>query len=509
MSIVSVNIPQIGEGLQEARLVAVLKQPGDFVKRDEPIYQMETDKAVMDVESPVEGILLEWLAEPDTILAIGAEVARMETSQGSQAVASTTPSQPDQVTESSAASQDSVVGLRIPMIGEGLQEARLVAVLKEPGEFVKRDEPIYQMETDKAVMDVESPYEGILLEWFAPVDTVLAIGAEVARMQVQGSVPAKTGGHHSPAAQDTASKVPSQMPSGSTSQTGPLRNAQISPRARQYAMEKGLSESDLRTLLSQHGTIQTSMIDSFLAGSQPKATSIPTTGVGGIYIEHPIPQKQRLLASRLVRGTQLVVPGTISVAVDWEPITALRAKYKETGGDFQPSTFTMFAFAVSKVIAKHQMFRSTMRGDEVLRTYEHVNLGIAVALPGDELVLAVVEGADTYNWNDFAKATRERIDLARGGKDQANESVTISLTNMQSFGLRDAVPVVVPPSVGTLFLGEVYRGLDQTSNEVKVKQYANIALTFDHRIINGVGAAEFVKEIKESIEQIGHLIQIS
>src|ERR1700679_1035891 len=78
MGIVSIRIPQIGEGLQEARILAFLKQPGDNVKRDEPIYQMETDKAVMDVESPYEGTLVEWLGEPDDLLAIGAEVARME-----------------------------------------------------------------------------------------------------------------------------------------------------------------------------------------------------------------------------------------------------------------------------------------------------------------------------------------------------------------------------------------------------------------------------------------------
>src|SRR5690348_6066682 len=86
MPVISVNIPQIGEGLQEARLVAVLKQPGDQVKRDEPIYQMETDKAVMDVESPYEGLLVEWLAPVDTILPIGGAVARMEVADGVQEV---------------------------------------------------------------------------------------------------------------------------------------------------------------------------------------------------------------------------------------------------------------------------------------------------------------------------------------------------------------------------------------------------------------------------------------
>ena len=98
---VSLNIPQIGEGLQEARLVAVLKQPGDAIKRDEPIYQMETDKAVMDVESPYEGTLVEWLAEIDELLPIGAPVAKMETSDPVQAEAEEAPA--EEVTTEDAA----------------------------------------------------------------------------------------------------------------------------------------------------------------------------------------------------------------------------------------------------------------------------------------------------------------------------------------------------------------------------------------------------------------------
>src|SRR5258706_12471230 len=98
MPTVSVRIPQIGEGLQEARLVAVLKQPGDKIKRDEPIYQMETDKAVMDVESPYEGRLSEWSAAVDTILPIGGEGAKLMVAAcgqrpGGARVAATTPAQ--------------------------------------------------------------------------------------------------------------------------------------------------------------------------------------------------------------------------------------------------------------------------------------------------------------------------------------------------------------------------------------------------------------------------------
>jgi pyruvate/2-oxoglutarate dehydrogenase complex dihydrolipoamide acyltransferase (E2) component len=394
------------------------------------------------------------------------------------------------------------VSVRIPQIGEGLQEARLVAVLKQPGDKVKRDEPIYQMETDKAVMDVESPYEGTLLEWLAPVDTILPIGGEVAKMDVSDGVTEVAGGHGHAPVQEAASDAPVVA----AAEGGASRNANIPPRTRAYAKEKGISDSDLVNVPSASGKLMPSDIDAHLAGGGGGGGVLAGAKQGAGFSEAPVAQKQRLLASRLVRGSQLVVPGTITVAVDWEPLENLRARMKSRGGDFQPSAFTIFAYAVAQAIKDYPAFRSTLVNDNTLRTYDHVALGIAVGLPGDELVLAVVENADALSWRDFAAKTREKIQLAREGQDQANEAVTMSLTNMQSFGLRDAVPVVVPPGVGTLFLGEVYNGLDQHSSELKVRRMANLALTFDHRILNGVGAANFINKVKENVESIGGLV---
>ncbi|MBL8086980.1 MAG: 2-oxo acid dehydrogenase subunit E2 [Chthonomonas sp.] len=500
MPIVSVHIPQIGEGLQEARLVAVLKQPGDRVRRDEPIYQMETDKAVMDVESPFEGTLVSWSAPPDTLLPIGAEIAKMEVASEVPAAA---PHGQSPAATAPTSTGESVVALRIPMIGEGLQEARLVAVLKQPGDTVRRDEPIYQMETDKAVMDVESPYAGVLEAWVAEPDTVLPIGAEVGRMRVQGAVEESVSSHGpAPSASTGASPAAARAASGE-------RRTDIPPRTRAYAKEKGITEDQLQTIPAAGAKLMPADIDKFLSGGAAAASgapAAPTLASNDTYAEAAVPQKQRLLASRLVRGSQLVVPGTITVACQWGAMEAERARVKATGETFQPSAFTMFAFAVARALADFPAFRSTLIGDDKLRTYHHANLGIAVALPGDELVLAVVDRSDTLAWRMFADRCREQIDLARGGKDQANESVTLSLTNMQAFGLRDAVPVVVPPSVGTLFLGEPYTGLAQDSATPQMCRYVNLALTFDHRVINGVGAAEFINAVRRNVEAITSLV---
>jgi pyruvate dehydrogenase E2 component (dihydrolipoamide acetyltransferase) len=391
-----------------------------------------------------------------------------------------------------------VVSVRIPQIGEGLQEARLVAVLKNPGDAVKRDEPIYQMETDKAVMDVESPYEGTLTEWLAEVDTILPIGGEVARMEVGAGIEEIPAAHGSPTSTAVAA-APTEM--AATGSAG--RRMDIPPRTRAYAKEKGISDEVLAKIPADGSKLMPADIDAFLTGGGSVA---PVAATGSNYSEKAVGQKQRLLASRLQRGSQLVVPGTITVVCNWGPIESLRARTKAAGGSFQPSAFTMFSFAVARALKDFPMFRSTLIGDATLRTYDSAHLGIAVALPGDELVIAVVDDADQLDWRAFADQMRSKIDLARGGQDQANESVTLSLTNMQAAGLRDAVPVVVPPSVATLFLGESYNGIDQESTELRLKRCVNLALTFDHRVINGVGAADFLNAVKAHVEAIGSLI---
>lgn len=399
-----------------------------------------------------------------------------------------------------------VIAVRIPQMGEGLQEARLVAVLKQPGDSVRRDEPIYQMETDKAVMDVESPYEGKIVSWLAEIDSILPIGSPVAEMEVaEGTSEMQV--HGAPAA---AAPTQQAEPERTAAGAG-ARNASVPPRTRAYAKEKGIPEDGLANIPSATGKLMPSDIDAYLssggAGTAPAAGGAQVRSAGGPFAEAAMTGKQRLLSSRLVRSTQLVVPGTITVVANWEPIEQLRADQKAKGGEFQPSTFTMFAYAVAKALGEHPSFRSTLRGEDTIRTYERASLGIAVALPGDELVTAVVEDADALGWVVFAGKCRERIETARNGQDQATEAVTVSLTNMQNFGLRQAVPVLVAPSVGVLFLGEVYPGLlFEEDGKAGIHRVVNLTLTFDHRLINGVGAAEFMKSIKENVEGVASLL---
>lgn len=376
------------------------------------------------------------------------------------------------------------VAIRIPQLGEGLQEARIIAFLKQPGDDIQRDEPIYQMETDKAVLDVESPYAGKLVSWLSEPDTVLSIGAEIALMEVEGAVE-----EEKPIAEPVKAVVDSSPAAPA------MRNAQIPPRTRAYAREKGLTEEQLAMVDSAGSKMMPSDIDAFIKATTSKG-----------YEEVPVSGKQRILISRLQRGHHLVVHGAMSVVASWEPIIAERNIQKATGSNFQPSAFTMFAYAVAKACEKHPLFKSQLIGESTIRTFDALSLGIAVALPGDDLVIAVIKSADKLGWKEFAHAARERIELARKGTDQADETVTLSLTNLQSYGIRDGSPVVVPPAMATLFLGEPFFGFVQKDGMPAIQTQVNLNLAFDHRLTNGTGAAEFLSDVKHNVESIGSLI---
>ena len=148
----------------------------------------------------------------------------------------------------------------------------------------------------------------------------------------------------------------------------------------------------------------------------------------------------------------------------------------------------------------HPKFRSTLTGGQAVRTYKHVNIGIARALPNDELITALVPDADRMSWPEYARVARARLKHVRGGEHDDLATVSLVITHMGGFGLRTAVPVVSPPAAATLCVGAVYPQPVPSDGGFQFSNRVMLSLTFDHRLINGVGASAFLNEIKESME---------
>jgi len=148
---------------------------------------------------------------------------------------------------------------------------------------------------------------------------------------------------------------------------------------------------------------------------------------------------------------------------------------------------------------KHPPFRRLILEDETIVENENFDLGIAVAIEGDRLATAVIMEANRKSWEEFVETYRKIVDETRGGRvDAMNAPVVIS--SLGAFGVRTGAPIVVPPSVGTLFVGSAHREILPNGKKNETAEVITLSLTFDHRVVNGAGAANFAHEIKEQIE---------
>jgi pyruvate dehydrogenase E2 component (dihydrolipoamide acetyltransferase) len=384
-----------------------------------------------------------------------------------------------------------IIEVIVPQLGEGLQEVRVMRFLKQPGDRVERDEHIYEMETDKANVEVESPYAGVIVEWLAKEGDILPIGAPIAKMEVEGVVESVAPAAHAP---QPAPTVAPAAPPREPVAVGARLELTIPPRTRAYARQKGISEEELRRIPAASGNkLMPEDIDAYLAGRSESAASAE-------YVDYPLPQQQRTFIYRIKRSSQLVVPAVLRRPARWDAVRRVVEQFKSNpSAPVQPSEFQVFAYCASQATLQHPKFRSQLVGEDTLRQYQHVNLGIAVARPGDELVTALVKNASALDFVGFVRTLQSQIRKARAGEDQADASMQLLLTYMGGYQMVDAIPVLVAPAVAILFAGEAF--------SIEGVPHVNLVLTFDHRLINGVGGAEFLNAVAQNLEQAETLVQ--
>ncbi|HAV14267.1 MAG TPA: hypothetical protein DCX06_12355 [Opitutae bacterium] len=307
--------------------------------------------------------------------------------------------------------------ITVPILGEGIRVARVVSVLKEVGDAVKADDPLCEVETDKAVFPIECDEDGILEEWKISEDDEVSVGQDLVVLRLSELAPPK-------AALATA--------------TGPI------------------------------------------AYDTLKRT-------GG-------------LSSEAVKQLQGIVPATIDMTCRWEAVRDARLRSKKTPGGTL-STATMTAWAVAQAMKKHERFASVVRGNDLNYDPNRIDLGVAVALQGDELETAVVKDVHKLEWDGFEEVFNESLKRTRHGEVDSKNRVSLSISSMAAYNVRSAIPIVVPPSIATLFIGAPYLLPDPKSKGGDTMEVISLVLTFDHRWINGVGAASFLSDVRKGIER--------
>ncbi len=334
-------------------------------------------------------------------------------------------------------SKQRVQSITVPIMGEGIRNAKIVSLLKKPGDAIELDDPLCEVETDKAVYPIESSFAGVMGEWKTKVGDTVEIGQEL------GSI-----------------------------LTG---EASFADQFQTAAKESGDGKK------------------------KPVEAAVPAAELDdrGRHTRHH--RIEPALSPTITRKLSHVIPANLQIDARWDAIRKARDVAKKKNGKNAPSPSVMIAWAVVGAMEKHAPFRRLILENDQIIENDNFDLGVAVALEGDRLATAVIVDANKKSWPEFVKIYNATVDATRSGRvDAMNAPVVI--TSLGAFGVKAGAPIVVPPSVGTLFVGTAHRELIPNGKKNETAEVVTLSLTFDHRVVNGAGAANFVHEIKEQIE---------
>src|SRR5437868_14330600 len=311
--------------------------------------------------------------------------------------------------------------ITVPIMGEGIRSAKIVSLLKNPGDAIALDDALCEVETDKAVYPIESSFAGTMGEWKVEVSDTVEIGQELGTILTTEAA------------------------------------AAVADRGRDLIQAK------------------------------PQPMTAATT-------------RDPALSPTITRKLSRVIPANLQIDARWDAIRKARDAAKKKNGGNAPSPSVMMAWAVVRAMEKHAPFRRlSLEDDTIIENYDF-DLGIAVAIECDRMATAVISEANRKSWEECAEVYRKIVDATRGGRVGAmNAPVVIS--SLGAFGVRTGAPIVVAPSVGTLFIGSAHREILANGKKNETAEVITLSLTFDHRVVNGAGAANFAHEIKEQIEQ--------
>lgn len=401
---------------------------------------------------------------------------------------------------------------KIPQLGEGLVGARVVTLWKHAGEHVERDEPLLEIETDKAIMSLESPVAGEIEEWLVKVEDDAEVGAVVCRIRTTQQ--STSNGHHAPNGthangtnghgsnghgdESPTVELPRLETFAEAPVVGAIRNGQVSPRGRALARAEGLTAGDLE-LLSHEGEGRVSL-DAFQSHLRHQSEEVAP---GEPFAERALSPRQARLAAHLERAWREVVPAILEIEVSWDAILAEvekhRSAHAETDTPLKATPLHVVGWAVANTMRAHPRFCSTWKGGGVLREWRHVNMGFAVALEADELAVAVVSRVETMGFDGFSRATRTAIASIRAGQKTHGEAQFV-ISDLSRSNIISAVPLVVPPATAILFIGAPYDTPVRVGHDgLRWEKRARLVLTCDHRLVNGAGAATFLVALQRAL----------
>ncbi|MRM94568.1 pyruvate dehydrogenase [Riemerella anatipestifer] len=521
-----ITMPRLSDTMTEGKVSKWHKQVGDAVKEGDILAEIETDKAVQDFESEVNGTLLyvgvsEGNAAPvDTILAIigkeGEDISGLVGGNQStpQPASSESVSVENTVTETTSSVEvpKGVEVINMPRLSDTMTEGKVSKWHKQVGDAVKEGDILAEIETDKAVQDFESEFNGTLLYQgvgegeAAEVDKILAIigpaGTDVSAIVSNGGVVSQ------PQAQQEQSSVASSSKAEnvSTSNAGVSTDrVAISPLARKMAEEKGIDITNLKGS-GENGRIVKKDIENYQpnateqrSASVTPAAQVAMNFVAGETTETPNSQVRNVIAKRLSESKFSAPHYYLMVEVNMDKAITARKEINSLP-DTKVSFNDMVIKATAMALRKHPQTNSSWAGDKIIH-HGSINIGVAVAIP-DGLVVPVLKNADFMNYSQISAGVKDMASRAKSKGLKANEmeGSTFSISNLGMFGIETFTSIINQPNSCILSVGAIIEKPVVKDGQIVVGNTMKLSLACDHRVVDGATGAEFLQTLKTYLE---------
>lgn len=499
---VEVKVPTVGESISEVTVANWLKKDGEFVNQDEVICELESDKATFELNAPEAGIL-KIKAPKDTVLAIGdllCEIEKTAVKVGEPSASSVPPANvvPLEV--------GAVKDMKVPTVGESISEVTIANWLKKTGDYVNMDETLCELESDKATFEVTAEASGIL-EIVAPAGSTLAIGDLICKIKTVSATP-----------ENTNKSITEAAPSAikGAADTKPAATGGATPLAAKILADKGIDPSKVQGSGSS-GKITKE--DALKAGTSPatpvaKATpaspaSTSTSASGRVENRTKLTPLRKTISRRLVAVKNETAMLTTFNEVDMKPIMDLRAKFKDKFKEKHNVGLGFMSFFTKACCTALQEFPSVnakIDGDEMI-THEYVDISIAVSAPKG-LVVPVIRNAEQLTFAGVEKAIVELATKARDNKLTIEEMTggTFTITNGGIFGSMLSTPIINAPQSAILGMHNIVERPVVVNGEIVVRPIMYVALSYDHRIIDGRESVGFLVRVKQLLEDPTRLL---
>ena len=554
-----ITIPNVGESVAEVTIAQWFKKPGEAVKKDEPLVELETDKAAQELVAPEDGVLEEILVAEGENAAIGTLIAKLGGGQGTgKANGAATPAKEEAPKGDAEVKVEGTAtppvtteaqDIDVPNVGESVAEVTVASWMVQVGDSVEKDQPLVELETDKAAQELVAPDAGVITEILIGEGEVAKIGDTLARLG--GSPGSVAGGPAKEAPTDAGGDAGGdeggsggELPEVPPTNIGSIPDGVVAmPAAEKLIKENGLDAAKITGTGKDGRILKADVLSAIDAGTAKmdsgeggaygnqgtagadKAAATPSYTPATPATQAKAPSAPRELKDREERVRMSRLRQTIARRLkdaqntaamlttyneaDMSEIMALRSKYKEVfikRHDVKLGFMSFFVKACVQALKEVPAVNAEIDGTDIIYK-NYYDISIAVGTPKG-LVVPVIRGCDEKNLAEIEKSINAMAEKARDGNlEMADmQGGTFTISNGGVYGSLMSSPILNPPQSGILGMHKIEKRPVVVNDEVVIRPMMYLALSYDHRIVDGKEAVTFLVRVKECLEDPERLL---